>query len=624
MRRSRRRKGSGSVVLRLVAYCSVALLFGINVGLQRRTPGRPEVVVVVEELPEGRRRSLREAVVTLRGRVDSIKDRATADAAWSKISEASEWLRTEANVPPPSPTTAASPERTIRRRPPVMDASTVILVICHERAEMLRRCLGAIVRYHPCGGAPVLVSQDGLARNNDAVEREVRDAGARLEARCGNPLVVFARHGAQSREGTGYHKLARHFKFALGKAFEGPGVRRVLVLEEDLEVARDAFDYFAAVAPILDADKTLLAASAWNDNGQAGKVKAPDKVVRSDFFPGLGWMLTSDVWRELEPKWPEGYWDDWLREPAQRKGRHVLRPEICRTFHLATRGTSNNQYGAFLKKIQLYEGDPVDFVARRDELAKTLDLEAYDTRFGNDLRNARLLASPDDLASLSGPGAVRIEYVTVEDRPGASFPALARRLGIMDNVKAGVPRAAYRGVVQFWHGFRVDHQKIITSRTMAALDDGPAPDYETQGMALKLKELDEELKKYETQTYPCEAHLTWCCGGSHDLEDEPERAAKYPFTISAEAQRLGATHFDKAGVCTKAATHRVVILDREEKMSVGLARPMQPTLCLQCVQIAVIERIFREIIQAEKADQLEQDFAKQMEAEEKKNQKKSK
>lgn len=25
---------------------------------------------------------------------------------------------------------------------------------------------------------------------------------------------------------------------------------------------------------------------------------------RSDFFPGLGWMLTRDLWLELEPKWP--------------------------------------------------------------------------------------------------------------------------------------------------------------------------------------------------------------------------------------------------------------------------------------------------------------------------------
>jgi hypothetical protein len=41
-------------------------------------------------------------------------------------------------------------------------------------------------------------------------------------------------------------------------------------------------------------------------------------IYRSSFFPGLGWMLTSEVWQELGPKWPQAYWDDWLREPPQQ------------------------------------------------------------------------------------------------------------------------------------------------------------------------------------------------------------------------------------------------------------------------------------------------------------------
>jgi hypothetical protein len=31
----------------------------------------------------------------------------------------------------------------------------------------------------------------------------------------------------------------------------------------------------------------------------------------------------------------------------------VLRPEVCRTFHFATQGVSNNQYGDFLTSIKL-------------------------------------------------------------------------------------------------------------------------------------------------------------------------------------------------------------------------------------------------------------------------------
>ena len=34
---------------------------------------------------------------------------------------------------------------------------------------------------------------------------------------------------------------------------------------------------------------------------------------RTDFFPGLGWMLTKTVWKELSVKWARSYWDDWMR-----------------------------------------------------------------------------------------------------------------------------------------------------------------------------------------------------------------------------------------------------------------------------------------------------------------------
>ena len=43
--------------------------------------------------------------------------------------------------------------------------------------------------------------------------------------------------------------------------------------------------------PVLDADPSLLCVSSWNDNGQAQFVADPEALYRSDFFPGLGWML---------------------------------------------------------------------------------------------------------------------------------------------------------------------------------------------------------------------------------------------------------------------------------------------------------------------------------------------
>lgn len=67
--------------------------------------------------------------------------------------------------------------------------------------------------------------------------------------------------------------------------------------------------------------RAMVGAVAKGDWMNIGLSSPPAKLYRSDFFPGLGWMMTKTLWQELQPKWPERYWDDWMREPAQRKGR---------------------------------------------------------------------------------------------------------------------------------------------------------------------------------------------------------------------------------------------------------------------------------------------------------------
>ena len=65
---------------------------------------------------------------------------------------------------------------------------------------------------------------------------------------------------------------------------------------------------------------------------------------------------------------------------------------------------------------------------------------------------AKLEAAPrvdlGDVLAGSARGTVRVEY----DGSFAAYAALARRLGAMDNEKAGVPRGAYRGVVELRRG----------------------------------------------------------------------------------------------------------------------------------------------------------------------------
>ena len=80
---------------------------------------------------------------------------------------------------------------------------------------------------------------------------------------------------------------------------------RDLPLADDLEVAPDFFEYFEATYDLLHSDPTLWCVSAWNDNGKNDLVSDDATLLyRTDFFPGLGWMIEKNIWEELGPKWP--------------------------------------------------------------------------------------------------------------------------------------------------------------------------------------------------------------------------------------------------------------------------------------------------------------------------------
>ena len=66
-----------------------------------------------------------------------------------------------------------------------------------------------------------------------------------------------------------------------------------------MKLSPDFFSYFNATAPLLDRDPSLFCVSSWNDHGQAQFVQDPLRLLRSDFFPGLGWMLTRPVWEDI-------------------------------------------------------------------------------------------------------------------------------------------------------------------------------------------------------------------------------------------------------------------------------------------------------------------------------------
>ena len=88
----------------------------------------------------------------------------------------------------------------------------------------------------------------------------------------------------------GYKRCVRHYKWALDLVFLTLGYRQAIIIEgalliihysdvirlDDMEVSPDIFAYFAATLPLLRADPTLVAISAWNDNGQPQHASDPN------------------------------------------------------------------------------------------------------------------------------------------------------------------------------------------------------------------------------------------------------------------------------------------------------------------------------------------------------------
>ncbi|KAJ0076935.1 hypothetical protein Patl1_35729 [Pistacia atlantica] len=172
-----------------------------------------------------------------------------------------------------------------------------------NRADYLERTINSIIKYQSSVATkyPLFVSQDGS------------DPNVKKKALSYDQLTYMQHldfepvHTERPGELTAYYKIARHYKWALDELFYKHNFSRVIILEDDMEIAPDFFDYFEAAAALLDKDKSIMAVSSWNDNGQKQFVHDPYVLYRSDFFPGLGWMLTRTTWDELSPKWPKAY-----------------------------------------------------------------------------------------------------------------------------------------------------------------------------------------------------------------------------------------------------------------------------------------------------------------------------
>ena len=332
--------------------------------------------------------------------------------------------------------------------------------------------LNSILKHHPIRSSvtksnfPVVISQDGNDSKTAEVVRHYCDTVFplhniicfRMEYQHDSDIKLRNTKIKKEKRWSSnmmYEHISGHLYFALDKIFSGAVIKQkisnrsvtrkipnqVIILEEDIMIAPDFFGYFEALAPLLASDDSLLSVSAWNDNGRNGTVKDTTRLLRSDFFPGLGWMMPIRVWDEIKVHWPRRYWDDWLRQPQQRKERKTIRPEVSRSYHF---GLSGGASGLLNKR------DSLKSIMLNSKLINWSQIDLSYLGASNFHRQymTNVSMAPLQPSLKNALESVKLEDVRLLYKSSLGFRKLAIELKLLYDEKAGILRSSYNGIVE--------------------------------------------------------------------------------------------------------------------------------------------------------------------------------
>lgn len=388
-----------------------------------------------------------------------------------------------------------------------------VLVFSAKRPKAIDNHLKQLKRLRPSPQHfPIIVSQDGDDQQVAQIIEQFVNSTPHLHH------IKFTNRKEAPKRGANYYYIAQHYKFALDRVFIDMGFRLAIITEDDLDIADDFFNYFKFARPLLYTDPTIWCISAWNDNGNPVLVDWEDginKLWRTDFFPGLGWMLKAEMWDELRAKWPDAFWDDWLRRPDVRKNRVCIRPEISRTLHnlaVAGKGSSNGLYKTFLSSIRLPQKQ-ADFVSMHSDI---LQKENFDASLWSELRASKtlnfteLLSNQSDALNLSLANDGTTYTIRYQDP--RQFRKLAQKFNLMADIRAGMARTAYLGVVPFRIGkarvFALHHRLNLSEPFGSVMSDQIyEPDWDLMSKYLDFSELFCTAKRWTGKCDPYDSEM---------------------------------------------------------------------------------------------------------------------
>lgn len=127
-----------------------------------------------------------------------------------------------------------------------------VLVFACNRVSV-SKCLDNLIKYRPSAEQfPIIVSQDCGDEATRNVIQSYEPQVSLIEQPDQSDIFV----PPKEKKFKGYYKIARHYGWALNDTF-GKGYEYVIIVEDDLSVAPDFYEYFSGTHHLLKQDKSL-------------------------------------------------------------------------------------------------------------------------------------------------------------------------------------------------------------------------------------------------------------------------------------------------------------------------------------------------------------------------------
>ena len=325
----------------------------------------------------------------------------------------------------------------------------IVLITCN-RVDLLEATIQNLLKVHHIT-KDIVVVQDGTMK-----------AIADTATSHGLQVIQNKETNRRLRGSDGASRIATHYKFALTTIFDlRPDAPAAIIIEDDLLFSPDFYEYFLHTAAIIEQDKSVFAVSAWNDNGFKGRVQDPFALRRTEFFPGLGWLLSRELYKsELEKKWPQNHWDHWLRAPETHKGREIVYPEVPRTYHNGIKGTFMNldTHNQYFRDIAYNQDPSISWkeTSLTTPLYESAKQPNYEKRVTNLINSCHHVTDVQDF--VKNKAGVYCIWIREDPDPRFGTPPfqpIAKVFGIWHEHKRGV----HRGMHEFYWNPSKDDQR---------------------------------------------------------------------------------------------------------------------------------------------------------------------